>query len=27
MLSDKASYMNGECITLDGGAWLNQFPF
>ncbi len=27
MLSDKAAYMNGECITLDGGAWLNQFPF
>ena len=27
MLSDKASYMNGECITLDGGAWLNRFPF
>lgn len=27
MLSDKATYMNGECITLDGGAWLNQFPF
>jgi NAD(P)-dependent dehydrogenase (short-subunit alcohol dehydrogenase family) len=27
MLSDKAGYLNGECITLDGGAWLNQFPF
>lgn len=27
MLSDKAAYLNGECITLDGGAWLNQFPF
>lgn len=27
ILSDKASYMNGECVTLDGGAWLNQFPF
>ena len=27
MLSDKAQYLNGECITLDGGAWLNQFPF
>jgi NAD(P)-dependent dehydrogenase (short-subunit alcohol dehydrogenase family) len=27
ILSDKASYMNGECVTLDGGQWLNQFPF
>lgn len=27
MLSDKAGYLNGECIALDGGAWLNQFPF
>lgn len=27
ILSDKAGYMNGECVTLDGGAWLNQFPF
>lgn len=27
MLSDKAAYLNGECITLDGGAWLNQYPF
>ena len=27
MLSDKATYMNGECVTLDGGQWLNQFPF
>ncbi|WP_026089284.1 MULTISPECIES: 2,4-dienoyl-CoA reductase [Bacillus] len=27
MLSDKAQYLNGECITLDGGSWLNQFPF
>jgi NAD(P)-dependent dehydrogenase (short-subunit alcohol dehydrogenase family) len=27
MLSDKATYLNGECITLDGGQWLNQFPF
>ncbi|WP_042471358.1 2,4-dienoyl-CoA reductase [Bacillus ndiopicus] len=27
ILSDKAAYMNGECVTLDGGAWLNQFPF
>ena len=27
MLSDKATYLNGECITLDGGQWLNQHPF
>lgn len=27
MLSDKARYMNGECVTLDGGQWLNQYPF
>lgn len=27
MLSDKAAYMNGEVITLDGGQWLNKHPF
>jgi len=27
MMSEKASYMNGECVTLDGGAWLNKIPF
>lgn len=27
IMSEKASYMNGECVTLDGGQWLNQFPF
>ncbi|GGF12348.1 2,4-dienoyl-CoA reductase [Halobacillus andaensis] len=27
MLSEEASYMNGEVVTLDGGQWLNQFPF
>lgn len=27
IMSDKASYMNGECVTLDGGQWLNQHPF
>lgn len=27
MLSEKASYMNGEIVTLDGGQWLNQHPF
>lgn len=27
LLSDKASYVNGEVVTMDGGQWLNQFPF
>jgi len=27
LLSDEANYINGECITMDGGQWLNQFPF
>lgn len=27
ILSDKAKYMNGECVTLDGGQWLNSHPF
>ncbi|MBH0228959.1 2,4-dienoyl-CoA reductase [Halobacillus yeomjeoni] len=27
ILSEEASYMNGEVVTLDGGQWLNQFPF
>lgn len=27
ILSDEASYMNGEVVTLDGGQWLNKFPF
>lgn len=27
MLSEKAAYMNGEIVTLDGGQWLNKFPF
>ena len=27
MLSEKAGYMNGEIVTLDGGQWLNKFPF
>lgn len=26
ILSD-AKYMNGEVVTLDGGQWLNKFPF
>ncbi|UOQ43226.1 2,4-dienoyl-CoA reductase [Halobacillus salinarum] len=27
ILSEEASYMNGEVVTLDGGQWLNQYPF
>jgi NAD(P)-dependent dehydrogenase (short-subunit alcohol dehydrogenase family) len=27
LLSDKAAYINGECVTMDGGQWLNQYPF
>nr|WP_205536291.1 2,4-dienoyl-CoA reductase [Paenisporosarcina cavernae] len=27
MMSSKAAYMNGEIVTLDGGQWLNKFPF
>ena len=27
IMSDKASYMNGEIVTLDGGQWLNNSPF
>lgn len=27
ILSEKAYYMNGEIVTLDGGQWLNQYPF
>lgn len=27
LLSDDAAYINGECITMDGGQWLNQHPF
>jgi len=27
ILSEEASYMNGECITLDGGHWLNTQAF
>lgn len=27
LFSDHAAYINGECITMDGGQWLNQFPF
>ncbi len=27
LFSDHAAYINGECITMDGGQWLNQYPF
>lgn len=27
LLSDDAAYINGECITMDGGQWLNQRAF
>ncbi|MEH7344018.1 2,4-dienoyl-CoA reductase [Bacillus sp. JJ1532] len=27
LFSEHAAYINGECITMDGGQWLNQFPF
>jgi NAD(P)-dependent dehydrogenase (short-subunit alcohol dehydrogenase family) len=27
LLSENASYINGECVTMDGGQWLNKFPF
>ena len=27
MVSDYADYMNGECVTLDGGEWLRAGQF
>lgn len=27
LLSEEASYINGACMTMDGGQWLNQNPF
>jgi NAD(P)-dependent dehydrogenase (short-subunit alcohol dehydrogenase family) len=27
LLSDEAEYINGECITMDGGHWLSGFRF
>ncbi|MFZ5817558.1 MAG: 2,4-dienoyl-CoA reductase [Bacillota bacterium] len=27
LVSDYAGFINGECLTIDGGAWLNQGRF
>jgi len=27
LLSNEATYINGEVITMDGGQWLNKSPF
>ncbi len=27
LLSDRSYFINGDCITMDGGAHLNKFPF
>lgn len=27
LLSDDAAFINGEVVTMDGGQWLNPFPF
>lgn len=27
LLSKDAAYINGEVVTMDGGQWLNKFPF
>jgi NAD(P)-dependent dehydrogenase (short-subunit alcohol dehydrogenase family) len=27
LVSDFAGYVTGECLTLDGGAWLNKGMF
>ncbi|WCK52664.1 2,4-dienoyl-CoA reductase [Aneurinibacillus sp. Ricciae_BoGa-3] len=27
LFTPEAAYINGECITMDGGQWLNRQPF
>lgn len=27
LFSKEAAYINGECITMDAGQWLNRMPF
>jgi len=27
LVSDEAAYVTGECLTLDGGAWLGRGIF
>lgn len=27
LLSEEAAYINAEVVTMDGGQWLNDFPF
>jgi NAD(P)-dependent dehydrogenase (short-subunit alcohol dehydrogenase family) len=27
LLSDEAAYINGECVTMDGGFWLSHMRF
>lgn len=27
LFTEHAEYINGECITMDGGQWLNKNPF
>ena len=27
LFSEEANYINGACMTMDGGQWLNQNAF
>ncbi|MGM7636003.1 2,4-dienoyl-CoA reductase [Bacillus sp. Hm123] len=27
LFSNEAAYINGECVIMDGGQWLNPYPF